>query len=356
MSFTSFQSTASTTIHITRDFLKLAKYRLSGLVALTAAAGYALRHEQTSSTPQPSLSYYRSLAAVSSGTWLTAASANTLNQLYEIRSDALMARTRLRPLPAARISPRIAASFAAISGLLGVGVLSTEVNNTSAGLAALNLALYAGVYTPLKPISTVNTWIGAVVGAIPPMIGWAGASDGQLMGRRERGAWGLGGLLFFWQIPHFHALAVMNRIDYARGGLRMLAVENPAKNAWWAKVCAGGMVPLGWSFVASGVTGNLFGLEMMWLGWLMYKRAVSMTVQPLCVKTARDLFKVSLWQLPASLGLLWAHKVPFERGIVKVRERQTNEVRYYHPWEIMAPFPFLPVPISAPAIVLEKED
>ena len=99
------------------------------------------------------------------GTFLTALSANTLNQMYEIRSDALMGRTRARPLPAGRLSLMHAGLFAAATAGTGLGILSAKTNDTAAALGAANIALYAGVYTPLKPISVANTWVGAVVGA-----------------------------------------------------------------------------------------------------------------------------------------------------------------------------------------------
>lgn len=343
---------------VTRDLLKLSKYRLSGLVALTAGAGYALRDD----SPRPSA---RPLCAVTAGTWFTAACANTLNQLYEIRSDALMARTRLRPLPAARLRPAHAAVFAAATGVAGLALLATETNSTAAAIAAGNVALYAAVYTPLKPLSTVNTWVGAVVGALPPMLGWAAASDGRLTGERERGAWALGAMLFLWQIPHFHALAVVSRADYARGGLKMLAVTDPVRNAAWARVTAAAMVPVGAAFAATGVTSAVFAWEAAALGAWMYRGAVRMAAEPTAVAAARPPFKASIFHLPATLALMLAHRVPYvgweearrEREVQMRRAREVaGEIRLHHPWETMAPFPFLPVPMGVPAVVIERKE
>lgn len=355
-----FRSSASTFTQLARDALKLSKYRLSALVALTAGAGYALRHDdisihQASPTTTHDTHYWRKLSAVTVGTWLTAACANTLNQMYEIHSDALMARTRLRPLPAGRVGLAQAALFALVTGCSGVALLATETNRTAAGIAAANAALYAGVYTPLKAVSTLNTWVGAVVGALPPMLGWAAASDGHLTGERERGAWALGSLLFLWQIPHFHALAVVSRADYAAGGLKMLAVSDPVRNALWARVTAGMMVPIGMAFVGSGVVTGVFGAEMALLSLWMYRGAGRMILEPTSVKAARHLFKASIFHLPIALGLLMAHHVPYEKEVPEVRTRD-REVRLYHPWEVMAPFPFLPVPLSAPLVVMEAEE
>lgn len=359
MATASFRSNASTLAQLTRDLLKLSKHRLSALVAVTSGAGYALRYDDatlnSTSPVKTSTHYWRQLFAVTTGTWLTAACANTLNQMYEIRSDALMARTKSRPLPAGRIGLAQAGFFALVTGCAGVGLLAKETNATAAGMAAANAALYAGVYTPLKAVSTVNTWIGAVVGAMPPMLGWAAASDGRLLGEREKGAWALGGLLFLWQIPHFHALAVVSRADYAAGGLKMLAVANPVRNALWARVTAGMMVPIGMAFVESGVASGAFGIEMALLGLWMYRGAGRLMVEPTSVKAARGLFKASIFHLPVALGLLMAHHVPYKKG-VQERKMMDREVRLYHPWEVMAPFPFLPVPLSVPLVVIEAEE
>lgn len=358
MATASFRASATTLAQLTRDALKLSKYRLSALVALTAGTGYVLRYDETpanSTLAKTNKHYWRQLFAVTTGTWLTAACANTLNQMYEIRSDALMARTRLRPLPAGRVGLAQAGLFALVTGCAGVGLLARETNATAAGIAAANAALYAGAYTPLKAVSTVNTWVGAVVGALPPMLGWAAASDGRLMGGREKGAWALGGLLFLWQIPHFHALAVVSRADYAAGGLKMLAVTDPVRNALWARITSGMMVPIGMAFVGSGVVSGVFGMEMALLSLWMYRGAGRMMLEPTSVKAARGLFKASIFHLPVALGLLMAHHVPYEKD-VQERRVMDREIRLYHPWEIMAPFPFLPVPLSAPLVVMEVEE
>lgn len=346
-----------------QDLLKLSKYRLSALVALTATAGYALRHEDPPDTPTPPSIYYRKLTAVTVGTWLTAACANTLNQIYERRTDALMTRTRLRPLPAARIPLAAAVAFAAATGLSGTAILASETNSTATGLAVANIALYAGVYTPLKRISTMNTWVGAVVGAIPPMLGWAAASNGSLSGERERGAWALGAYLFLWQIPHFHALAVVSRRDYAAAGLRMLAVADPVRNAMWARVTGAMVLPCGMLFVGAGVADPIFAWQAGVLGLWMYRGAVRMAGNPTSVEAARPLFKASIFHLPACLALLLANRVEYGRevpervGIIGRGDRiECGEVRFHQPWEVIAPFPFLPVPVGVPAVVLERPE
>eukprot|EP00168_Porphyra_purpurea_P008809 TRINITY_DN2130_c0_g1_i13.p2 TRINITY_DN2130_c0_g1~~TRINITY_DN2130_c0_g1_i13.p2 ORF type:complete len:373 (+),score=106.60 TRINITY_DN2130_c0_g1_i13:180-1298(+) len=241
-----------------RDYLALGKYRLSAMVALTATAGCGLRSDES---PLTSPAAAATAGWTTAGTFLTALSANTLNQMYEIRSDALMGRTRARPLPAGRLSLMHAGLFAAATAGTGLGILKAKTNDTAAALGAANIALYAGVYTPLKPISVANTWVGAVVGAIPPLLGWAAASGGDLSPTTEAGAYHLGAALFLWQIPHFHALAVMARADYAAARLRMLAVSNPQANARWARLTAAALVPFGAGLAYEDVTSGWFGLE-----------------------------------------------------------------------------------------------
>lgn len=353
-----------------RNYAKLSKYRLSGLVALTAGLGYAMRYEpsqQDENVPAwRDLQLYRGAGVVTMGTWLSSACANTLNQIYERRSDALMNRTRLRPLPSGRVGLAHALVFAAANGIAGLSLLSHETNSTATGLALLNIILYSGVYTPLKAISTINTPIGAIVGAIPPMLGWAAASDGELTGKRERGAWVLGATLFLWQIPHFHALAVVSRADYKAAGLRMLAVSNPVSNANWARWSAAAMIPLGYLYYVTDTTGAAFSWQFAALSYWMLKGARVLSKDPAAVKAARPLFKASIVHLPAIMGLMVANKAIYSDE--NDRENQRHPYRQFgdqqkqpgvetrillQPWETMAPFPFLPVPRMYPHVVYE---
>src|SRR3990172_7600241 len=133
--------------------------------------------------------------------------------------DAPMLRTQSRPLVAATLTPSAALRFGLLTGALGVTTLAVLVNPWAALLALATILIYVGLYTPLKPRTTINTLVGAVVGAIPPLIGWVAAA-----GRLEPAAWILAALLFLWQIPHFLSLAWLYRDDYARGGFAMLPV------------------------------------------------------------------------------------------------------------------------------------
>eukprot|EP00889_Picochlorum_renovo_P001427 jgi/Picre1/28457/NNA_003861.t1 len=197
-----------------RDYKQLSKARLSGLVVATAAAGYVAASTESVN--------WRGFGWTCLGTMLASSSANALNQVYEVVNDSRMSRTAIRPLPMGRMSRGHALAFAVITGVSGVYILNKKVNTTAAVLGGGNIALYAGVYTPLKQISIVNTWIGAIVGAIPPLMGWAGA-HGQL----DSGAFLLAAGLYFWQMPHFMSLAWLCRKDYAAGGYKMLSLVDP---------------------------------------------------------------------------------------------------------------------------------
>ncbi len=195
------------------DFAELVKARLTMLVLLTTAVGFYL------GTDGP-LNLLGLLHAVF-GTAMAAAGAAALNQWWEGPHDALMHRTRERPIPAGRMTARHALLVGMFLSLAGVIYLAVICNGLSAFLAAATIAIYVLAYTPLKRLSTVNTLVGAVPGALPPMIGWAAAS-GNVAGP----SWSLFAILFCWQMPHFFALAWMYREDYARGGFQMLSRDD----------------------------------------------------------------------------------------------------------------------------------
>ena len=192
------------------DFAELIKARLTLLVLLTTAVGFYL------GTAGPIK--YAALFHAVFGTALAAAGAAALNQWWERRLDALMDRTRSRPIPAGRMLPRNALIIGSLLAMAGVIYLTLACNTLSAALAALTVAIYIFGYTPLKRISTANTLVGAIPGALPPMIGWSAAS-----GHLDPGAWSLFAILFFWQLPHFFAIAWMYREDYARAGFQMVS-------------------------------------------------------------------------------------------------------------------------------------
>ena len=192
------------------DFAELIKARLTLLVLLTTAVGYYLGAEGPVR--------YLSLFKVFFGTALAAAGAAALNQWWERRLDALMQRTQGRPIPAGRMRPVTAFIVGITLSVSGVIYLAIECNGISAILAAATVLIYILAYTPLKLISTANTLVGAIPGALPPLIGWSAAT-----GRLDPGGWSLFAILFFWQMPHFFAIAWMYREDYARAGFQMVS-------------------------------------------------------------------------------------------------------------------------------------
>lgn len=192
--------------------IELAKLRLSSLVLVTTAIGYLMAGGRDLTT----------LLLTVLGTAFAATGANTMNQLMEIGADRLMSRTRGRPLPEGRISVAAATAFAVLCAIFGVVLLSL-VNPVAAALGAASVVLYAAVYTPLKRRTSWCTAVGAVPGALPPVIGTAAAT-----GTVETAGWILFAILFLWQLPHFFAIAWLYRDDYRRGGFPMLSVVDPS--------------------------------------------------------------------------------------------------------------------------------
>jgi heme o synthase len=195
------------------DFAELVKARLTLLVLLTTAVGYYL----AAAGPINPLGLFHAVF----GTALAAAGAAALNQWWERRLDALMHRTRTRPIPAGRMLSRDALILGCLLSVAGIVYLSVTCNPLSSMLAAATIIIYIFAYTPLKRVSTFNTLIGAIPGALPPVVGWAAAS-----GRVDVGAWRLFAILFFWQLPHFFAIAWMYREDYARAGFEMISKDD----------------------------------------------------------------------------------------------------------------------------------
>jgi protoheme IX farnesyltransferase len=195
-----------------RDYLQLSKARIVMMVLITTAAGYFF-----------GVKHFDGLLLLNTliGTALVAAGTNALNQYIEREHDGKMRRTRLRPLPDGRITPRAALVFSAAIAIIGTIYLALMVNVLTAILGAFTLTSYIFVYTPLKRISTICTVIGAVPGAIPPLMGWTAAT-----GALGAGGWIAFAILFFWQLPHFMAISWIYREDYGRAGFEMTSVRD----------------------------------------------------------------------------------------------------------------------------------
>jgi protoheme IX farnesyltransferase len=234
------------------------------------------------------------------GTALVAAGTNAFNQLRERDRDALMHRTRRRPLPSGRMSPRTAAAFAATISGAGVVYLAAAVNWLTAALAALTLASYVLLYTPLKRTTSLNTLIGAVPGALPIVGGWTAAG-----GALGPAVLALFWILFLWQLPHFLALAWIYREDYRRGGFAMLAVEDEdgRRTAWMALLYALALVPV--SLVPSllGVTGSRYFFGALVLG-VAYAAVTAALTRATTTTRAWRVFLASVVYLPALLILM----------------------------------------------------
>lgn len=196
------------------DFAELVKARLTSLVLLTTAVGFYLGGRGPINLV--------SLAHVFFGTAAAAGGAAALNQWWEWRLDALMKRTKMRPVPAGRMRPVAALVVGGLLAIFGVAYLAIVCNTISAVLAAITVVIYIFAYTPLKRLSTFNTLIGAIPGALPPLIGWTAAR-----GKLDAQAWSLFTIVFLWQLPHFFAIAWMHRDDYVRAGFQMIGNDDP---------------------------------------------------------------------------------------------------------------------------------
>ncbi|ATY64886.1 patatin-like phospholipase [Cordyceps militaris] len=304
-------------------FLSLSKPRLTVLVVLTAMVPYALYPVPEMLTPSmtdtTSLSPL-TLLFLTTGTALCSASANALNMLYEPDTDAKMTRTRNRPLVRRLIATRSAVLFAILAGAVGAGGLYFGVNPTVSFLGVANIVLYAGVYTPLKRVTAFNTWVGALVGGIPPLMGWAAAAgetatrDGSwrelllATDGSSLGGWLMAGLLFAWQFPHFMALSWPIRDEYKAAGLRMLAWTNSARNGRVALRYSLVFIPLCVSLCAAGVTEWSFAVTSLPVNLWLAREAVRFWKHDGHQGSARGLFWASVWHLPAVLMLAMLQK------------------------------------------------
>jgi len=278
--------------------MALTKPRIVALVQVTVAAGYYLGMVSGGSG--------RLLWHTLLGSTLVAAGTNALNQVHEADVDALMQRTRHRPIPAGRLSRRAASAFAWAVGLAGVLYLLLVVSATVAALAAGTLVSYVFLYTPLKRRTSLATLVGAVPGALPVVGGWAAAR-----GSLGTGAWILFALLFLWQLPHFFALAWIYREDYASAGLKMVGRGDAVGHRTFRQATgyAAALFSVALLPAVAGMAGNLYGLGALALSSWMFWAAASAAQHP-SIPSARRLFRVSVAYLPGILLLMMADKLP----------------------------------------------
>jgi heme o synthase len=279
-------------------YLALTKPRIAVMVLVTVATGFLLGARGAA---HPS-----TLLLTLVGTGLVAGGASAWNQYLERARDQRMRRTANRPLPSGRLSPVEAAVFGALLTVAGLAILALGVNLMATGVALATFVLYVAVYTPLKPWTTLNTAVGAVPGALPPVIGWA-AATGQLGVE----AWAMFLIVFLWQFPHFLAIAWIYRDDYARAGYRMLPTVDP-RGAITGRQAAGhalALIPAGLLPTVVGMAGGFYFAGALALGFTYLFYAVRFWSQ-VSDLTARHLLRASFVYLPAILMLLLLNPMP----------------------------------------------
>jgi protoheme IX farnesyltransferase len=274
-----------------RDYLELSKARIVMMVLITTAAGYLI-----AAKPVDAVILLHTLI----GTAMVAAGTNALNQYIEREHDAKMRRTRLRPLPDGRITPRAALVFSSLIAVIGTLYLGFLVNWLTAALGAFTLTSYIFVYTPLKRISTACTIIGAIPGAIPPLMGWTAATNQLALG-----GWIAFAILFLWQLPHFMAISWIYREDYGRAGFVMTSVRDGNGTATARQAIYYSLALLAVSVAPSfaGMTGVAYLVGAIILGAAITAASVRFFFER-SNKTAMKLFMTSNLYLVAVMTLL----------------------------------------------------
>lgn len=275
-----------------RDYLTLTKPEISFLVAISALAGFVLG--------SPGTVAWVTLFWTVIGVVLTAAGGCALNHYLERELDGQMRRTAARPLPAGRISGPAAARFGIVLVAIGVGLLCPLTNPLTGILAAATVALYLFVYTPLKRVSSVNTFVGTIPGALPALGGFTAAT-----GTFGWVGWAIFAVLVCWQIPHFYALAWMYRSDYARAGYAMLTVEAPDGRAMIRQIVAFSVLMVAASVVPFflGAMGAVYLSGALALAaWFV--RPVTRFATSLSNGDARKLLKATIYYIPLLVVLI----------------------------------------------------
>ena len=273
------------------DFFELTKPRITFLVLVTAAVGYTVG---LSGPFEPAV-----FAALIGGTALVSGGASALNQYWEREADGRMHRTRSRPLPSGRVAPGDALALGLFLSAAGLGLLAS-INGLTYFLGIAALGSYVVVYTPLKRVTSLCTVVGALPGAIPPLMGWAAAR-----GSLTSGGWALFAILFLWQLPHFLAIGWIYREDYARGGFPMLTVMDPDGRSTARQMilyCAA-LLPVTLAAGALSHAGVVYLTGAVALGFAFLAGSVRFAWTK-SIPAARRLFLISIVYLPALLALM----------------------------------------------------
>jgi protoheme IX farnesyltransferase len=278
-------------------YADLIKARLTFLVVLTTLVGFYL------GSPSP-VNYWLMFHAVL-GTALVASGASALNQLLEREHDAKMRRTKNRPLPSGRLQSATVMVFGGVCACAGLLYLALAVNRTTSVIGAISLISYLFIYTPLKRLTWLNTAIGAVPGALPPLMGWT-AARGEL----SREGWALFAILAFWQLPHFLAIAWMYREEYEKAGFKMLPGIDPEGHRTGRQAVSHtlGLLPVSLCPFLFHVTGKIYlgGALVLGLAFLWYSIQFA---RHMTIPRARQLFFVSILYLPLLLVMMVLDKV-----------------------------------------------
>jgi len=279
------------------DYLELTKPRITTLVLVTAAAGFYLG----SPAAFDAITFLHMLIGVA----LVAAGTNAVNQVLERDTDALMRRTRSRPLPTGRIALLPAALFSGALAAGGVLYLASTTNVLTGALALATFLSYAFLYTPFKRVHSSATVIGAVPGALPILGGWTAAT-----GSLEAGGWVLFGILFVWQMPHFLTLSWLLRDDYDAAGMRMLSVgdRDGFRTRHQTLIYTLTLLPLSLLPTVIGLTGALYFFAALALG-LGFVALASQFCREINPRGARKMFRFSILYLPLLLGALAVDKL-----------------------------------------------
>lgn len=280
------------------DVLLLVKPGIIVLVLIATAVGYAMG----SGGKVDGLH----LAVILVFTFLLGAGCNSLNQFLERESDGRMARTRNRPLPAGRMRPIVVLVSGLLAGGIGVLGLALTANLLAAVIGLVVIVTYVGCYTPLKRVTALNTLVGSVPGALPPVLGWAAAS-----GELTQGAWALFLIQFIWQPPHVLAIAWRHRSDYAAAGMKLLGADDASGAGLRRQVliyCAL-LIPLSAYPSRIGIAGDVYFWGALAVSGVFFLCGLAMAIKPTEL-TARILFKASLLYLPALFVLLLHDALP----------------------------------------------
>ena len=273
-------------------YVELTKPKILSLVLVTTTLGYYLGGRGIVS--------YEGLLWLLAGAGMVCAGSGVLNNYLERDIDCKMLRTKDRPIPSGMVSPAQALNFGIILVLFGIVVLSLKLNLLTAFLSLLTAFLYVLVYTPMKRLSWLNTTIGSIPGALPPMGGWAAATNNL-----DFGAWALFFILFVWQHPHFFAIAWMYREDYKRGGFKMLPVLDPSGKTTFQQIIIFSiiLIPVSILPVLIGISGKIYLTGALILACILLAIGINFA-QTKSNSDARKLLKATVFYLPILLILI----------------------------------------------------